>query len=220
MAWFSGLSIAADTTRIGRPMTISSVREMSCTVAAMGGRGVSTNPGGGTQVCAAVLTILVPIMWANRLKVVFRKRLIFRSSYITTVGIYIQRVSAVKSSHSGATRFHRARYGDSVADDTRRAMDYHVENEARPLAHQAGERPSSRSPPRGRGQNHAPIQDRARHARRERPGDRRVVYIKLTAPGIRLAERLRATQIETCRAMLVGLPVRDRDELIRLVAQV
>ncbi len=99
-------------------------------------------------------------------------------------------------------------------------MDYHVENEARPLAHQAGERPSSRSPPRGRGQNLDRLEARSLVGRRRRPGDRRVVYIKLTAPGIRLAERLRATQIETCRAMLVGLPVRDRDELIRLVAQV
>jgi DNA-binding MarR family transcriptional regulator len=56
--------------------------------------------------------------------------------------------------------------------------------------------------------------------RRRRPGDRRVVYIELTAAGIRLAERLRATQIETCRVMLAGLPAPDRDELIRLLAQV
>jgi DNA-binding MarR family transcriptional regulator len=64
------------------------------------------------------------------------------------------------------------------------------------------------------------LEARSLVGRRRRPGDRRVVYIKLSAPGIRLAERLRATQIETCRAMLAGLPVRDRDELIRLVAQV
>jgi DNA-binding MarR family transcriptional regulator len=57
-------------------------------------------------------------------------------------------------------------------------------------------------------------------ARRRRPGDRRVVYIELTPAGIRLAKKLRATQIETCRLMLAGLPGRDREELIRLVAQV
>jgi len=64
------------------------------------------------------------------------------------------------------------------------------------------------------------LEKRSLVARLRRPGDRRVVYVKLSASGIRLAERLRATQIETCRAMLAGLPVRDRDELIRLVAQV
>jgi len=56
--------------------------------------------------------------------------------------------------------------------------------------------------------------------RRRRPGDRRVVYIELTGDGIRLAEKLRATQVETCRAMLARLPARDRDEFIRLVAQI
>ena len=56
--------------------------------------------------------------------------------------------------------------------------------------------------------------------RRRRPGDRRVVYIELTGDGIRLADRLRATQVETCRTMLARLPARDRDEFIRLVAQV
>jgi len=56
--------------------------------------------------------------------------------------------------------------------------------------------------------------------RRRRPGDRRVVYVELTAAGLRLAARLRATQIETCRTMLAGLRVRDREEFIRLVAQV
>jgi DNA-binding MarR family transcriptional regulator len=64
------------------------------------------------------------------------------------------------------------------------------------------------------------LEKRSLVGRRRRPGDRRVVYIELTAAGVRLAERLRATQIETCRAMLAGLPVRDRDELIRLVAEV
>src|SRR5215467_12950964 len=64
------------------------------------------------------------------------------------------------------------------------------------------------------------LEKRSLVARLRRSGDRRVVYIKLSASGIRLAERLRATQIETCRAMLAELPVRDRDELIRLVVQV
>ena len=56
--------------------------------------------------------------------------------------------------------------------------------------------------------------------RRRRAGDRRVVYIELTGDGLRLAEKLRATQVETCRAMLARLPARDRDEFIRLVAQI
>jgi DNA-binding MarR family transcriptional regulator len=57
-------------------------------------------------------------------------------------------------------------------------------------------------------------------ARRRRPGDRRVVYIELTSAGIRLAKKLRATQIDTCRAMLTSLEERDRDELVRLLALV
>jgi DNA-binding MarR family transcriptional regulator len=57
-------------------------------------------------------------------------------------------------------------------------------------------------------------------ARRRRPGDRRVVYIELTSAGARVAKKLRATQIETCRLMLSGLPVRDREEFIRIAAQV
>jgi DNA-binding MarR family transcriptional regulator len=56
--------------------------------------------------------------------------------------------------------------------------------------------------------------------RRRRPGDRRVVYIELTPAGTRLAKKLRATQIETCRAMLARLSAQDRYEFIRLVAQV
>jgi DNA-binding MarR family transcriptional regulator len=57
-------------------------------------------------------------------------------------------------------------------------------------------------------------------ARRRRPGDRRVVYIELTSAGARVAKKLRATQIETCRLMLFGLPARDREEFIRIAAQV
>jgi DNA-binding MarR family transcriptional regulator len=56
--------------------------------------------------------------------------------------------------------------------------------------------------------------------RLRRPGDRRVVFIELTAAGERLAGKLRATQIETCRAMLARLPTQDREELLRLVARV
>jgi DNA-binding MarR family transcriptional regulator len=56
--------------------------------------------------------------------------------------------------------------------------------------------------------------------RRRRPGDRRVVYIELTSAGTRLAKKLRATQIETWRAMLARLSALDRDEFIRLVDQV
>jgi DNA-binding MarR family transcriptional regulator len=56
--------------------------------------------------------------------------------------------------------------------------------------------------------------------RLRRPGDRRVVYIELTPAGLRLAARLRANQVETCRAMLAMLNTRDRHDLIRLMAQV
>ena len=55
--------------------------------------------------------------------------------------------------------------------------------------------------------------------RRRRPGDRRVVYIQLTAAGLRVAKKLRSTQIETCRLMLSGLSARDREQLIQLVAR-
>lgn len=51
-------------------------------------------------------------------------------------------------------------------------------------------------------------------------GDRRIVSIELTQSGNRLVARLRTVQIETCRQMLRKLPVKDREELIRLVAQV
>jgi DNA-binding MarR family transcriptional regulator len=57
-------------------------------------------------------------------------------------------------------------------------------------------------------------------ARRRRPGDRRVVYIELTATGLRVAKKLRSTQIDTCRLMLSGLSMRDREQLIYLVARV
>jgi DNA-binding MarR family transcriptional regulator len=56
--------------------------------------------------------------------------------------------------------------------------------------------------------------------RRRRPTDRRTVYIELTATGLRLAERLRAVQIENCRLMLERLAADERGELVRLVAQI
>jgi DNA-binding MarR family transcriptional regulator len=64
------------------------------------------------------------------------------------------------------------------------------------------------------------LEARSLVGRRRRPGDRRVVYIELTAGGLRLAEKLRAAQIETCRAMLAKLSAHDREDLIRLVAEV
>lgn len=57
-------------------------------------------------------------------------------------------------------------------------------------------------------------------ARRRRPTDRRTVYIELTAAGLRLAAKLRATQVESCRAMLARLSADERDAFLQLVAQV
>jgi len=56
-------------------------------------------------------------------------------------------------------------------------------------------------------------------ARRRRPGDRRLVHVELTAAGRRLVAKIRASQIEICRAMLARLNGSDREILIRLVAQ-
>jgi DNA-binding MarR family transcriptional regulator len=56
-------------------------------------------------------------------------------------------------------------------------------------------------------------------ARRRLPDDRRVVHIELTTAGRRLVAKIRESQVEVCRAMLLGLNARDREELIRLVAQ-
>jgi DNA-binding MarR family transcriptional regulator len=55
--------------------------------------------------------------------------------------------------------------------------------------------------------------------RRHAVDDRRVVYVELTAAGQRLVTKIRAQQLEVCRAMLSRLKVQDREELIRLVAQ-
>ncbi|HTZ89817.1 MAG TPA: MarR family winged helix-turn-helix transcriptional regulator [Alloacidobacterium sp.] len=62
------------------------------------------------------------------------------------------------------------------------------------------------------------LESRGLVGRRRRGGDRRIVHIELLAPGLRLVARIRANQIETCRAMLAGLSPQDREELIRLVA--
>src|SRR5487761_1725791 len=48
--------------------------------------------------------------------------------------------------------------------------------------------------------------------RRRRPTDRRTVYIELTAAGLRLATKLRAVQIENCRAMLARLAIAERED--------
>jgi DNA-binding MarR family transcriptional regulator len=63
------------------------------------------------------------------------------------------------------------------------------------------------------------LEKRGLVARRRLPGDRRVVHIELTAAGHRLVAKIRASQIEVCRAMLARISARDREDLIRLVAQ-
>jgi DNA-binding MarR family transcriptional regulator len=50
--------------------------------------------------------------------------------------------------------------------------------------------------------------------------DRRVVRIELTTRGHRLANRLRDAHIENCRAMLARLDPEQREEFLRLAAQV
>ena len=52
------------------------------------------------------------------------------------------------------------------------------------------------------------------------PDDRRVVRIELTARGQRLAIRLRDAHIENCRAMLARLAPGQREEFLRLAAQI
>src|SRR5258708_6011509 len=63
------------------------------------------------------------------------------------------------------------------------------------------------------------LEKRGLVARRRLPGDRRVVHIELTAAGHRLVAKIRGQQVEVCRDMLARLGERDREELIRLVAQ-
>src|SRR5215470_10162128 len=90
-----GLSREFSTTARRRSMVISSVWETSSFTTATVGAGVSTNPGGGTQVCAAVLpTVPIHAIEANRPIVTIR--LIFRISDITMLGIYRGRALAVK----------------------------------------------------------------------------------------------------------------------------
>jgi DNA-binding MarR family transcriptional regulator len=62
----------------------------------------------------------------------------------------------------------------------------------------------------------------ARHVvcRRRRPTDRRTVYVELTAIGARLAEKLRALQVENCRLMLERLGSKERKQLLRLVSRI
>jgi DNA-binding MarR family transcriptional regulator len=49
--------------------------------------------------------------------------------------------------------------------------------------------------------------------------DRRVVRVRFTGRGQRLAERLRHAHVENCRAMLVRLSTDQREELLRLTAK-
>jgi DNA-binding MarR family transcriptional regulator len=60
------------------------------------------------------------------------------------------------------------------------------------------------------------LENRALIARKRKPGDRRSVYIELTATGRKLVARLLAAQVEACRAMLSPLSPDEREELIRL----
>lgn len=56
--------------------------------------------------------------------------------------------------------------------------------------------------------------------RERRPTDRRTVYIELTSAGSRLAAKLRATQIDSCRAMLARLAPEEREILLQLVSRI
>jgi len=64
------------------------------------------------------------------------------------------------------------------------------------------------------------LEKRGLVTRGRQPGDRRVVRIQLTPSGHRLVAKIRGQQVEVCRDMLARLGERDREELIRLVAQV
>jgi DNA-binding MarR family transcriptional regulator len=56
--------------------------------------------------------------------------------------------------------------------------------------------------------------------RRRVPDDRRVVRIELTARGQRLAVRLRDAHVDNCRSMLARLNAGEREEFLRLAAQI
>jgi DNA-binding MarR family transcriptional regulator len=55
--------------------------------------------------------------------------------------------------------------------------------------------------------------------RNRTPDDRRVVRIELTAPGQRLAIRLRKAHIENCHAMLARLSPEQREQFLCLAVQ-
>ena len=61
------------------------------------------------------------------------------------------------------------------------------------------------------------LEQRKLLARRRRPGDRRVVYVELTARGRQLAGKIHASQVAMCAEMLAELKVRERKEMVRLV---
>ena len=56
--------------------------------------------------------------------------------------------------------------------------------------------------------------------RNRTPDDRRVVRIELTAPGQRLAIRLRNAHIENCHAMLRRLAPEQREQFLSLAVQI
>ena len=56
--------------------------------------------------------------------------------------------------------------------------------------------------------------------RRRVPGDRRVVRIELTARGRRLAVRLGDAHVDNCRLMLARLNAGEREEFLRMAAQI
>jgi DNA-binding MarR family transcriptional regulator len=61
------------------------------------------------------------------------------------------------------------------------------------------------------------LEQRKLLARRRRPGDRRVVYVELTARGRQLAGKIHASQVAMCAEMLAELKVLERKEMVRLV---
>ena len=56
--------------------------------------------------------------------------------------------------------------------------------------------------------------------RRRVPGDRRVVCIELTGRGRRLAVRLNDAHVDNCRLMLARLNAGEREEFLRMAAQI
>ena len=60
------------------------------------------------------------------------------------------------------------------------------------------------------------LENRGLVARKRKPGDRRSIYIELSAAGRKLVARLLAAQVEACRTMLSPLSPVEREEVIRL----